>query len=104
MNKYQLKSKVDPAKVLSTYPEVQYYLNDILKTMDPNQVILFGSKARLGANSRSDCDFAIDSDKYVDEESIMGALDIVDLKDVDSNLMNQILMEGVLLYEKKKNE
>jgi predicted nucleotidyltransferase len=100
MRKYNFKSTINKTEIFSKYPEVQYYLNDILIQFDPNQVILFGSKARLEADSRSDCDFAIDAEGLVDSESIMGALDIVDMNDVDSDLLGKILNEGVVLYEK----
>ena len=101
MYKYQLKSKIDSSKVLSKYPEVQYYLKEIVKEFAPKLVIVFGSKARLDADSRSDCDFAIEAEGVIDNESIFGALDIIDIKEADSELLGQILNEGVVLYENK---
>ncbi|MEO6191333.1 MAG: hypothetical protein ABIO44_14385, partial [Saprospiraceae bacterium] len=59
MNNYQFKSVVHKSEVFSKYPEIQYYLDEIIKEYSPSQVILFGSKARLDANKRSDSDFAI---------------------------------------------
>ncbi|MFI5135122.1 MAG: nucleotidyltransferase family protein [Chitinophagales bacterium] len=86
--------------ILREKKEVAHYLNQVIEHIDPQQVILFGSKAREEADAASDTDLAIVADHFFDTTEIFGAVDIVDLNRVPENLREEILKEGIILYER----
>ncbi len=73
-----------------------------------SKVVLFGSRARGDYRERSDIDLAVydgDFAKFAldvdDETSTLLSYDIVDMsKSVDSELVESIEREGIVLYEK----
>jgi len=68
---------------------------------NPDKIILFGSRARGDAHKRADIDIAVENPKKtISSLDINGPLDIVDLKNANSNLKNQIEREGVRIYER----
>jgi len=50
---------LEAEQIFKKYVEVQHYLNQVLRWMNPDKVILFGSKATGLANEHSDIDLAI---------------------------------------------
>ena len=78
------------------------------KQYDVHKVILFGSRARGDYRERSDIDLAFSGGKSaafildVDEKaSTLLEFDIIDLdKPVQSGLLDSIMNEGKVLYEK----
>ena len=81
--------------------EVEYYLQRIIEKMNPEKVILYGSKAKGTADQYSDTDFAVITDGFADTTEIYGAVDIVNMNRVSDELKEIILNEGVVLYERK---
>lgn len=81
---------------------------DLAKQYDVHKVILFGSRARGDHRERSDIDLAFSGGKAapfildVDEKtSTLLEFDIIDLdKPVQSGLLDSIINEGKVLYEK----
>lgn len=81
---------------------VSFYLEKIIKTMNPQKVYLFGSKAKGNFTSTSDTDFAVITDGLFDTTEIYGAADIIDFSRASETLKKEILDFGILLYERKK--
>lgn len=81
---------------------------DLAKQYDVHKVILFGSRARGDYRERSDIDLAFSGGKAaaftldVDEmTSTLLEFDIIDLdKPAQSGLLDSIMSEGKVLYEK----
>ena len=81
---------------------------DLAKQYDIHKVILLGSRARGDYRERSDIDLAFSGGKAapfildVDEKtSTLLEFDIIDLdKPVQSGLLDSIMNEGKVLYEK----
>ncbi|MEJ5173224.1 MAG: nucleotidyltransferase domain-containing protein [Hydrogenothermaceae bacterium] len=94
--------------------KVEEYIQDIveeLKNYNPDRVILFGSRARGTATKSSDIDIAVDLNldyreerklkEKLDEISGLYTVDVVFLPKVKEEFRQQILKEGVVLYERK---
>jgi len=75
--------------------------NELVKEVDPQKIILFGSKARGDFHSHSDTDIAVETEKQLGKVSLPGAIDIVDMKRADEKLKAKIKKEGVVIYERK---
>lgn len=96
----ELKNKGNE-HILSTPDTLAAITDKLKKDIDPQKIILFGSKARGDFHSRSDTDIAVESDKPLGRLSLNGAIDIVDLKKADDRLKEKIKKEGVVIYERK---
>ncbi|MCX7761001.1 MAG: nucleotidyltransferase domain-containing protein [Hydrogenothermaceae bacterium] len=94
--------------------KVEEYIQDIveeLKKYNPERIILFGSRAKGTATKSSDIDIAVDLDldyreerklkEKLDEISGLYSVDIVFLPKVKEEFKQQILKEGVTLYERE---
>lgn len=83
-------------------------INQLAQKYDVQKVILFGSRARGDYKLRSDIDLAFQGGRGdyfifdIDEEtSTLLQFDIVDLdKPVQSELLESIKREGIIIYEK----
>ncbi len=85
-------------------------LNEIVK-LNPNKIILFGSRARGNFRKNSDIDIAVDIELNFREKrklkeriydiSGLYSVDLVFLDSVDEKFKEKILEEGRILYEKK---
>ena len=87
-------------QILEKDPVVNYHLQQVLKWLKPNRVILFGSKAMGTDNRRSDTDLAVETDEPFITSDIIGAVDIVNLKTASPQLKKQISKQGIVLYER----
>ncbi len=94
--------------------KVNKYISAIveeLKKYNPNKIILFGSRAKGYYKSNSDIDIAVDLElpfrekrklkEKIDYLSGLYSVDLVFFSDIDNNFKNQILKEGIVLYEKE---
>jgi len=88
------------SKILEANSEVAYYLRKVIEQLDPEKVILFGSKAKGEANEYSDTDLAVLGVRRFDTTQIFGAVDIVEYENAPDTLKEKIQSEGILLYEK----
>ncbi len=79
---------------------LQKKIDIIRHEIDPDKIILFGSKARGNFHSRSDTDLAVSGGKTGKSLVENGAMDIVDLDRVDDGFHSLIKYEGVTVYEK----
>ncbi len=85
-------------------------LNEIIK-LNPNKIILFGSRARGNFRKNSDIDIAVDIELNFRERrklkeriydiSGLYSVDLVFLDSIDEKFKEKILEEGRILYEKK---
>ena len=87
-------------KILSEHEEVAFYLRKVIEQIRPQKVILFGSKASGPSTSSSDTDFDIVADGFIDTTGIFGAVDMVDLRRASGNLRDEIIKEGIVIYER----
>jgi len=87
-------------QIFKKYVEVQHYLNQVLRSMNPDKVILFGSKATSKADQHSDTDLAVVTQQVFDTSKIYGAVDIVDYNVAPEKLKELIQKEGIVLYER----
>lgn len=85
----------------------------IVESIHPDKVILYGSRARGDATERSDFDFAIEGSmgsnawnrlyNVLENQYItLMPIDLVNLKEADPNLRDNILKEGIVVYDKHK--
>ncbi len=87
-------------QILKKHREVDHYLRQVIRSMNPVKVILFGSKATGKADKSSDTDLAVVTDHFFDTTAIYGAVDIVDFNRAPEKLKDLILKEGIVLYER----
>lgn len=87
--------------ILHTSDQLNSIIEKIKKNVNPNKIILFGSRARGDAHKNSDIDIAVDSDKSIENISIEAPVDLVNLKKVGDSLKEKIKREGVIIYERK---
>jgi len=90
---------------------VEYVVSLAQKTLHPSKIVLFGSRARGDFKKRSDYDFAVSGEdipreawvrfKLEAEEKAptLKELDFVRLEEVEDNFRDQILKEGIVVYE-----
>ncbi len=96
-----------------TIEEIKYILKDILKQFAVRKAILFGSYAKNTQTSKSDIDIVIDSEGKLLNINFYGLLedlvqslekniDLFEISEIqkDSKLYNDILKEGVIIYER----
>lgn len=87
--------------ILNTPEKLNKVVEKIKKQLNPDKVILFGSRARGDAHKRSDIDIAVDTHRNIQQIDLYGNFDIVRLKDANQKLKDRIEREGVILYERK---
>lgn len=96
----ELKNK-GTEHILSMPDTLKHIIEGIRNECEPQEIILFGSKARGDFHSRSDTDIAVETDKQLGSSTLSGAVDVVNLKTADASLKEKIEKEGVLIYERK---
>jgi len=91
----------------------KYIINIVneLKKLNPDKIILFGSRAKGYFRKNSDIDIAVDIKlsfrekrklkEKIDITSGLYSVDLIFLSEIDENFKKQILKEGEILYEKK---
>ena len=87
-------------KVFIKYREVELYLHQVLRELDPDKVILFGSKATGSSDKYSDTDLAVITRRDFITSGIYGAVDVVDYNHAPEKLKRLIKKEGIVLYER----
>ena len=97
-NKLKCKGK---EKILSKPDTLISRIEKIKNTLDPKSIILFGSKASGNFHKRSDIDFAVDTDKRIEDGNFNGAVDIVNINACAKELKEKIEKEGVVVYERE---
>ena len=97
------KLKENNQEFVLFYPEVlKKIIEKIKKECDPDKIILFGSRARGDAHKNADVDIAVENPKKpISSIDISAPLDIVDLKNANSELRAKIKREGATIYERK---
>ena len=96
-----------------TIEELKDILQNILKQFAVKRAILFGSYAKNTPTAKSDIDIVIDSEGKLLNINFYGLLeelvqnlekniDLFEISEIqkDSNLYNDILKEGVIIYER----
>jgi predicted nucleotidyltransferase len=91
---------------LETAPALEHVL---AATSGVRFAMVFGSTARESAGSESDLDIAVDLDAATDLAQLSANLaqvagrevDIVDLRDAGVPLLEELLRDGVVLYERR---
>lgn len=96
-----------------TIEELKDILQTILKQFAVKRAILFGSYAKNTPNAKSDIDIVIDSEGKLLNINFYGLLeelvqnlekniDLFEISEIqkDSSLYNDILKEGVIIYER----
>jgi CRISPR-associated protein Cmr1 len=76
-------------------------VDKIKQQINPQKIILFGSRVRGDAHKGVDIDIAIESEESLGRLSIDGPFDIVNFKKVSPDMRIKIEREGVALYERK---
>jgi len=87
--------------ILSIPEKLNKAIEKIKKQLDPDKIILFGSRARGDAHKKSDIDIAVDTYKNIQQLDIDGNFDIVKLKDADTKIKEKIERGGVILDERE---
>lgn len=110
--------KLHPADVkrLLLSPREQQVLDSVVeilkKRLQPNRIILFGSRAKGKSHLGSDFDLAVDQDQPelimerqiredIDQVSGLYSVDVVYLNSVDAEFKNIILKTGKTIYEQR---
>lgn len=96
----ELKNK-GTEHILSMPDTLMAITDKLRKDIDPQKIILFGSKARGDFHSRSDTDIAVETEKQLSSSTLNGALDIVNLRTADAAFKEKLKKEGVVIYERK---
>ena len=85
---------------------LQKILTIIIRTTDPNRVVLYGSRSRGDYNPTSDIDLAVSSedmhgvqDQLNEEAPTLLKIDLINLNKTKGSLKEEIEREGILLYE-----
>ena len=82
----------------------------LVKEIDPKKLILFGSRRKGKESFNSDYDIAVDSElinitkkrkvkEKIDEIIGLYKIDLIFLKEIDSDFKNIILKTGKIIYE-----
>ncbi|MDR0309736.1 MAG: nucleotidyltransferase domain-containing protein [Candidatus Methanoplasma sp.] len=90
--------------------ELRSIVEPVAKQYGVAKIYLFGSVARGDCDDDSDYDFCIESGTMRDMFTLSGffqdlkyavgrEIDLVDIKALDSDFLNIVLSEGVILYE-----
>lgn len=89
-------------------PELLHEIVDAVKQhARPQRIMLFGSRARGEWKERSDIDIAVFPEKGsvvlaepIDEEiRTLLRIDLVDFRNLSENFQQEVLQNGILLYE-----
>ncbi len=86
---------------------LQDILREAVNVTHPRRLLLYGSRARGDFDARSDIDLAVEEGEATSllrlrlEESVGTLLtfDVVDLGNVSDSVREEILREGIVLYE-----
>ena len=99
-------------KLLEKYPKLTVIFDEVLKNINENLVIIFGSYAKFIAKENSDIDLYIGTDNRNLKEKLKGINSKINLKtgkfDLDSLLIKEIIKNHIILrgieefYEKIK--
>jgi predicted nucleotidyltransferase len=86
---------------------LQETIDIIVRQVQPSRILLYGSRARSHYTLTSDVDIAIDcgEDDFLiqpieEEVRTLLKLDIVNFRKVNKRLQREILLDGIVLYEK----
>ncbi len=89
---------------------LQKILTIIIRTTDPNRVVLYGSRSRGDYNLTSDIDLAVSSedmhgvqDQLNEEAPTLLKIDLINLNKAKGSLKEEIERKEILLYEKRAN-
>ncbi len=102
------------SEILQELPFLHQLINMAKRYIDPDKIVIFGSRARGDHSQRSDVDigfylarndhpnwsrFVLDAE---DELKTLLEMDLVDVTSASEDLKKSIMTEGVVIYEKKK--
>lgn len=87
-------------QIFRKHAEVEHYLKQVIRSMHPDKVILFGSKATGEADKYSDTDLAVITHHVFDTSEIYGAVDIINFDVANEQLKERIQKQGIVLYER----
>ncbi len=73
----------------------------IAKDLNPEKIIVFGSRAKGNYHSKSDLDLAVDAPVSTENCRLIAPVDLVNIRKAGEPLRNKIRKEGVSVYEKK---
>ncbi len=96
----KLKSKGEEF-ILNKPESLDKIVNKIRNELNPERIILFGSRARGDAHKNSDIDIALKTEHSIEKLSITGPFDIINLNRASPEIKEKIKKEGVILYERK---
>ncbi len=92
--------KTSGNEYILSYPQtLAKTIEKIKKEINPRKIILFGSRARVDAYLKSDIDIAVDADRI--GTLSMPHIDIINLRKINQDLLEKIIREGVMIYERK---
>lgn len=83
------------------------------QSLDPGKIILFGSRSKSEAQTKSDFDIAVDKERpsmketrelkqEIEKISGLYKVDIIFLKTVENEFRDIVLKTGKIIYEKRK--
>lgn len=83
-------------------------LRETVQCVHPRRVLLYGSRARGDYSARSDIDLAVEGGdktqllrlRLEDTVPTLLRFDVVDLAGVSASIKEEILREGIIIYEK----
>jgi predicted nucleotidyltransferase len=87
-------------------PSIRRLIDYGIKTVEPDRVILFGSRARGDARENSDYDLAFDFPFVTAADDLPITLrptDLVAWHEASAELQERIKLEGLLIYERSAN-
>ncbi|MFU8859105.1 MAG: nucleotidyltransferase domain-containing protein [Cyclonatronaceae bacterium] len=80
-----------------TEKRVRLYLHKIIDAYNPDRIYLTGSAVTGGFTSRSDLDFIVESNEFIDPDAVIGAVDIIPYKYATAEMLDKAL----IIYERK---
>jgi predicted nucleotidyltransferase len=80
-----------------TEKRVRLYLQKIIDAYNPDRIYLTGSAVTGGLTSRSDLDFIVESNEFIDPDAVIGAVDIIPYKYATAEMLDKAL----IIYERK---
>lgn len=102
LDEFWSKVKNKGEEYILSKPQALHDLTEkINRTMNPEKIILYGSRARGDFHRHSDTDIAVDTNGSIEDIKAAGAVDIVNYRKIDKRLKDKIDKEGILLYERK---
>lgn len=96
----ELKSKANE-HLLCKPSIIDKITGEIKKQVNPERIILFGSRARGDAHRNADIDIAVDTNEGVEKIEAIYPGDLVNYRKVSPTLREKIDREGVIIYERK---